>query len=378
MFCNNCGKEIEEGAKFCRFCGHDLTTDDYQKKNISTKTNSRKFKWFKDYLTAFVIAGAVILIAIIVRFSFFDLDYEYRKGNYENIVREYDASSIEEYDKEKKLKIINSYVKMGREDEVRDEINQMFDGINPLDLNTALEAKLYIIYLKNKVKDFDFREPFLFISNEVKNSKVAEVLRDGKDEITNALESVDPKEIIEYFRNNAKKFDLKKFSEDLKENFKNNQFVNDFTETIDMFFDSASKYGKEGAEEIANLISEEIYKTKNKANISWNYIKNEYKNNLSNLNQFFASDKVKNIEKFLGKDKFAEIFKKSVAKSKDKLKSEGEKLTEAFDISKEVVFNFLEEVKNYLENTSVYKYLKDTTSNIIDIFKDNKNIKSNR
>lgn len=287
MYCGHCGKHVEDDAKFCRFCGNDLTKADYEELKRENTKEMSGFKDLPDYLKGFIVAGVIILIAIIVRFSVFDLDYEYRKGNFDNIAKKYDVEAIEKYDKEKKMKIINSYVKMNRADEVKDELNSLFDEISVLDLNTPLEAKLYILYLKNKIKDFDFKEPFLFITNEIKNSKLADALRDGKEEIAKALEATNPKNIMNFLKDNAENIDLKNFSESLKNNFKNNQFINDFTETIDTFLKSASKYGKEGAKEIYGLIMAEVEKSKNKTNISWNFIKNEYKKNLTNINQFF-------------------------------------------------------------------------------------------
>lgn len=381
MFCNNCGKKVDDDARFCRFCGEDLSKSDYEKTDEITDEithdTARKsgFKDLPDYLKGFIIAGVIIVLAIVLRFSMFDLDYEYRKGNYENIAKEYDADSIEKYDRDKKLKIINSYVKMNRTDEVKDEINALFEGVSALDLNTPLEAKLYIIYLKNKVLDYDYSEPFLFITNEIKNSKVAGVLSKGKDEIAAAFESVSPKKLMKYLKDNAQKIDLNELSRNLKENFKNNQFINDFTETIDSFVKSASKYGNDGAREIYGLIMANIEKSKDKTNISWNFIKNEYKKNLTNLNEFFDSDKAKDIEKFLGKEKFEEIFKDSVGKTKNAIETSGEKISDAFDISKELIMNFIEKVKEYFENTSIYRYLKDTTSNLVDIFKENEKAK---
>lgn len=42
MFCRKCGKEIVEGGKFCRFCGANVSEEEFQTTNISLKENSKK------------------------------------------------------------------------------------------------------------------------------------------------------------------------------------------------------------------------------------------------------------------------------------------------------------------------------------------------
>ena len=39
MYCKKCGKEIEEGAKFCTYCGNQIEEKD------SNDTYNKKIRW---------------------------------------------------------------------------------------------------------------------------------------------------------------------------------------------------------------------------------------------------------------------------------------------------------------------------------------------
>lgn len=44
MYCNSCGKQIEEDSIFCQFCGNKVTEDNIDEKSSSTKENEVKPK----------------------------------------------------------------------------------------------------------------------------------------------------------------------------------------------------------------------------------------------------------------------------------------------------------------------------------------------
>ena len=64
MFCKNCGKEIDDGSKFCQYCGANLTASETDiKKEISKFTdNVKNYKCLTSHWLCFI--GVVIVIFV--------------------------------------------------------------------------------------------------------------------------------------------------------------------------------------------------------------------------------------------------------------------------------------------------------------------------
>lgn len=116
MFCNNCGKEIKEGAKFCNYCGaaqivepaHNTAVET----NLANETNVIQTKIRRN--KSMIIIGVIILIAtaIVCYFTFREYDgarssYEYYSShpvlNMYSPMYELNISSVTSYEEDMNL-----------------------------------------------------------------------------------------------------------------------------------------------------------------------------------------------------------------------------------------------------------------------------------
>ena len=85
MFCNNCGKEIKEGAKFCNYCGAaqivEIAHNTAVEANPANETNVIQPKIRRN--KAMIIFGVIILIATAIVCYFTFQEYDYARSSYE-------------------------------------------------------------------------------------------------------------------------------------------------------------------------------------------------------------------------------------------------------------------------------------------------------
>ncbi len=74
MFCENCGKPLEDGELFCENCGQPIETSSENKENDSSKNKKRETKpsFFKSYwgVIVVIIVGVIILSTIALKVIF--------------------------------------------------------------------------------------------------------------------------------------------------------------------------------------------------------------------------------------------------------------------------------------------------------------------
>ena len=81
MFCKHCGKEIKEGAKFCKFCGHVL---------LSETSTEQKRSW-SSYTWKALLALAIIIVVGLCAFTYLG-DYTSEDGYTSSLLNELNPS----------------------------------------------------------------------------------------------------------------------------------------------------------------------------------------------------------------------------------------------------------------------------------------------
>lgn len=269
-------------------------------------------------------------------------------------------------DYEKRLKIIDSYIKAGRGDEVHDELKEVFKNNSILDFKTPLEARLYIAYLKNEIDDFDFREPFKFLAKPFQEN---EVLDKGRKEILEMFEKMNPDKLVNYVTENYNKIDFNEMVDNIEKEISENTELEAMKRTINNVYDSINDYGKKATKAIFDYSNEQVKNAKNGAEKSWEYLNDAYKKNMDSINKFFKSENMKKLSEYMGKEKFEEMFSKSVEATTDFSKKSYEKIGNGYEMGKIAMQNFLKEAEEYLKNINVFDFLKSTSSDIWKIFK---------
>lgn len=97
MFCENCGKHIDDDAKFCEYCGANIN-DDTTSTDKVTDTIAMSKKSKKKPIILAVVSAVILFIAAIVAYS----DYEWVKEK--RMSEEIDSHSIFNLDNESKPK----------------------------------------------------------------------------------------------------------------------------------------------------------------------------------------------------------------------------------------------------------------------------------
>ena len=269
-------------------------------------------------------------------------------------------------DYEKRLKIIDSYIKAGRGDEVHDELKEVFKNNSILDFKTPLEARLYIAYLKNEIDDFDFREPFKFLAKPFQEN---EILDKGRKEILEMFEKMNPEKLVNYVTENYNKIDFNEMVDNVEKEISENTELEAMKRTINNVYDSINDYGKKATKAIFDYSNEQVKNAKNGAEKSWEYLNDAYKKNMDSINKFFKSENMKKLSEYMGKEKFEEMFSKSVEATTDFSKKSYEKIGNGYEMGKIAMQNFLKEAEEYLKNINVFDFLKSTSSDIWKIFK---------
>lgn len=361
MYCKNCGKKIDDDSKFCRFCGEK--TDAHEN---FTNIHNRKKSELGYFSKALLMTVAIIAIVLVASYFFFDFGYEYKKGNFEKIAEKYPVTKTRDMDYEKRLKIIDSYIKAGRGDEVHDELKEIFKNNSVLDFKTPLEARLYIAYLKNEIDDFDFREPFKFLAKPFQEN---EVLDKGRKEILEMFEKMNPEKLVNYVTENYNKIDFNEMVDNIEKEISENTELEAMKRTINNVYDSINDYGKKATKAIFDYSNEQAKNVKNGAEKSWEYLNDAYKKNMDSINKFFKSENMKKLSEYMGKEKFEEMFSKSVEATTDFSKKSYEKIGNGYEMGKIAMQNFLKEAEEYLKNINVFDFLKSTSRDIWKIFK---------
>lgn len=361
MYCKNCGKKIDDDSKFCRFCGEKTDAQ----KNI-TNIDIRKKSELGYFSKALLMTVAIIAIVLVASYFFFDFGYEYKKGNFEKIAEKYPVTKTRDMDYEKRLKIIDSYIKAGRGDEVHDELKEVFKNNSVLDFKTPLEARLYIAYLKNEIDDFDFREPFKFLAKPFQEN---EVLDKGRKEILEMFEKMNPEKLVNYVTENYNKIDFNEMVDNVEKEISENTELEAMKRTINNVYDSINDYGKKATKAIFDYSNEQVKNAKNGAEKSWEYLNDAYTKNMDSINKFFKSENMKKLSEYMGKEKFEEMFSKSVEATTDFSKKSYEKIGNGYEMGKIAMQNFLKEAEEYLKNINVFDFLKSTSRDIWKIFK---------
>lgn len=361
MYCKNCGKKIDDDSKFCRFCGESTDAQE----NF-TNIHNRKKSELGYFSKSLLMTVAIIAIVLVASYFFFDFGYEYKKGNFEKIAEKYPVTKTREMDYEKRLKIIDSYIKAGRGDEVHDELKEIFKEKSVLDFKTPLEARLYIAFLKNEIDDFDFREPFKFLAKPFQEN---EILDKGRKEILEMFEKMNPEKLVNYVTENYNKIDFNEMVDNVEKEISENTELEAMKRTINNVYDSINDYGKKATKAIFDYSNEQAKNVKNGAEKSWEYLNDAYKKNMDSINKFFKSENMKKMSEYMGKEKFEEMFSKSVEATTEFSKKSYEKIGNGYEMGKVAMQNFLKESEAYLKNTNVYDFLKSTSSDIWKIFK---------
>lgn len=361
MYCKNCGKKIDDDSKFCRFCGEKTDAQE----NF-TNIHNRKKSELGYFSKALLMTVAIIAIVLVASYFFFDFGYEYKKGNFEKIAEKYPVTKTRDMDYEIRLKIIDSYIKAGRGDEVHDELKEVFKNNSVLDFKTPLEARLYIAYLKNEIDDFDFREPFKFLAKPFQEN---EILDNGRKEILEMFEKMNPEKLVNYVTENYNKIDFNEMVDNVEKEISENTELEAMKRTINNVYDSINDYGKKATKAIFDYSNEQVKNAKNGAEKSWEYLNDAYKKNMDSINKFFKSENMKKLSEYMGKEKFEEMFSKSVEATTDFSKKSYEKIGNGYEMGKIAMQNFLKEVEEYLKNINVFDFLKSTSSDIWKIFK---------
>lgn len=361
MYCKNCGKKIDDDSKFCRFCGEKTDAQE----NF-TNIHNRKKSELGYFSKALLMTVAIIAIVLVASYFFFDFGYEYKKGNFEKIAEKYPVTKTRDMDYEKRLKIIDSYIKAGRGDEVHDELKEVFKNNSVLDFKTPLEARLYIAYLKNEIDDFDFREPFKFLAKPFQEN---EVLDKGRKEILEMFEKMSPDKLVNYVTENYNKIDFNEMVDNIEKEISENTELEAMKRTINNVYDSINDYGKKATKAIFDYSNEQVKNAKNGAEKSWEYLNDTYKKNMDSINKFFKSENMKKLSEYMGKEKFEEMFSKSVEATTDFSKKSYEKIGNSYEMGKIAMQNFLKEAEEYLKNINVFDFLKSTSRDIWKIFK---------
>ena len=361
MYCKNCGKKIDDDSKFCRFCGEKTDAQE----NF-TNIHNRKKSELGYFSKALLMTVAIIAIVLVASYFFFDFGYEYKKGNFEKIAEKYPVTKTRDMDYEIRLKIIDSYIKAGRGDEVHDELKEVFKNNSILDFKTPLEARLYIAYLKNEIDDFDFREPFKFLAKPFQEN---EILDKGRKEILEMFEKMNPDKLVNYVTENYNKIDFNEMVDNIEKEISENTELEAMKRTINNVYDSINDYGKKATKAIFDYSNEQVKNAKNGAEKSWEYLNDAYKKNMDSINKFFKSENMKKLSEYMGKEKFEEMFSKSVEATTDFSKKSYEKIGNGYEMGKIAMQNFLKEAEEYLKNINVFDFLKSTSSDIWKIFK---------
>ena len=361
MYCKNCGKKIDDDSKFCRFCGEKTDAQENY-----TNIHNRKKSELGYFSKALLMTVAIIAIVLVASYFFFDFGYEYKKGNFEKIAEKYPVTKTRDMDYEKRLKIIDSYIKAGRGDEVHDELKEVFKNNSILDFKTPLEARLYIAYLKNEIDDFDFREPFKFLAKPFQEN---EILDKGRKEILEMFEKMNPEKLVNYVTENYNKIDFNALVDNVEKEFSESAELEAMKRTINNVYDSINDYGKKATKAIFDYSNEQVKNAKNGAENSWEYLNDAYKKNMDSINKFFKSENMKKLSEYMGKEKFEEMFSKSVEATTDFSKKSYEKIGKGYEMGKIAMQNFLKEAEEYLKNINVFDFLKSTSSDIWKIFK---------
>lgn len=361
MYCKNCRKKIDDDSKFCRFCGEKTDAQE----NF-TNIHNRKKSELGYFSKALLMTVAIIAIVLVASYFFFDFGYEYKKGNFEKIAEKYPVTKTRDMDYEKRLKIIDSYIKAGRGDEVHDELKEVFKNNSILDFKTPLEARLYIAYLKNEIDDFDFREPFKFLAKPFQEN---EVLDKGRKEILEMFEKMNPDKLVNYVTENYNKIDFNEMVDNIEKEISENTELEAMKRTINNVYDSINDYGKKATKAIFDYSNEQVKNAKNGAEKSWEYLNDAYKKNMDSINKFFKSENMKKLSEYMGKEKFEEMFSKSVEATTDFSKKSYEKIGNGYEMGKIAMQNFLKEAEEYLKNINVFDFLKSTSRDIWKIFK---------
>lgn len=361
MYCKNCGKKIDDDSKFCRFCGEKTDAQE----NF-TNIDIRKKSELGYFSKALLMTALIIAIVLAASYFFFDFGYEYKKGNFEKIAEKYPVTKTRDMDYEKRLKIIDSYIKAGRGDEVHGELKEVFKNNSVLDFKTSLEARLYIAYLKNEIDDFDFREPFKFLAKPFQEN---EVLDKGRKEILEMFEKMNPEKLVNYVTENYNKIDFNEMVDNVEKEISENTELEAMKRTINNVYDSINDYGKKATKAIFDYSNEQAKNVKNGAEKSWEYLNDAYKKNMDSINKFFKSENMKKLSEYMGKEKFEEMFSKSVEATTDFSKKSYEKIGNGYEMGKIAMQNFLKEAEEYLKNINVFDFLKSTSSDIWKIFK---------
>lgn len=361
MYCKNCGKKIDDDSKFCRFCGENTDAQE----NF-TNIDIRKKSELGYFSKALLMTVAIIAIVLVASYFFFDFGYEYKKGNFEKIAEKYPVTKTRDMDYEKRLKIIDSYIKAGRGDEVHDELKEIFKEKSVLDFKTPIEARLYITYLKNEIDDFDFKEPFKFLAKPFQEN---EILDNGRKEILEMFEKMNPDKLVNYVTENYNKIDFNEMVDNVEKEISENTELEAMKRTINNVYDSINDYGKKATKAIFDYSNEQAKNVKNGTEKSWEYLNYAYKKNMDSINKFFKSENMKKLSEHMGKEKFEEMFSKSVEATTDFSKKSYEKIGKGYEMGKIAMQNFLKEAEEYLKNINVFDFLKSTSSDIWKIFK---------
>lgn len=361
MYCKNCGKKIDDDSKFCRFCGEPTEIREDFKESVSENKPG-----LNDFSKVLLMTALIIAIVLVASYFFFDFGYEYKKGNFEKIAEKYPVTKTREMDYEKRLKIIDSYIKAGRGDEVHDELKEVFKNNSVLDFKTPLEARLYIAYLKNEIDDFDFREPFKFLAKPFQEN---EVLDKGRKEILEMFEKMNPEKLVNYVTENYNKIDFNEMVDNVEKEISENTELEAMKRTINNVYDSINDYGKKATKAIFDFSNEQAKNVKKGAEKSWKNINDAYKKNMDSVNKFFKSENMKKLSEYMGKEKFEEMFSKSVEATTDFSKKSYEKIGNSYEMGKVAMQNFLKEAEEYLKNINVFDFLKSTSRDIWKIFK---------
>ena len=159
MICSNCGKEISDGMKFCKYCGADLSefevdSSDEGKEHVKASTEGMNHPHSKKKIAAFIVA-AVLLLAAAVACVFFYNSYQVNR-EYEAKIKvadkyleeenfaEADSAYLEAIEiapekSEAYMKICDFYVSQQRYDEAKSILHEAEENTGSSEISDKIE-----------------------------------------------------------------------------------------------------------------------------------------------------------------------------------------------------------------------------------------------
>ena len=137
MFCINCGKENNEGMKFCTHCGSKLSVDNSLNKEMSVSNVDNRKNDHKNLIIVMIIAIATILIGIgaLVLWK-----VNHNRETYNNIV---DYNSNQRIDNNSNSNIDNNKNSVNNSDKINKSVDNNVNNSNKVDNNIATNVDNY-------------------------------------------------------------------------------------------------------------------------------------------------------------------------------------------------------------------------------------------